>query len=227
VSDRPSPIGRIILALAILAALIVAAIIGSAFLTAGRTIFGLLSENRKLKQAISNLTAEGEIGYAKVVSQSQRDGKTITHVLFVETDRDDPARHILEKEYPIEGDIVHFDALVVRFPDDYVMDGKGRALYLWRRVYGETMKPADGFPIEEAGAEPARYAPLFEQLPLRDRTLFWSEIWQLANDLNRLRAAGVQGVYGNALYTKLQPGMLYLFKFRNTGQLYLETVKAP
>ncbi len=226
-SDRRSLAGRMVLALILAAALIVAAILGSAFLTASRTIIGLLTENRKLKQAISNLTAESEIGYAKVVSQVQRDGKMTTRLLFVETDRDDSQKEILRKEYSIEGDVVHFDALIVKFPNDYVMDGKGRALYLWRRVYGETMTPAAAFPIEGEGAEPKRYAALLDQLPLRDRKLFWTEIWKLSNDLTRLRAAGIQAIYGNGPYVQVRPGLIYVFKISNTGGLYLEAVREP
>lgn len=223
-SDRPSLAGRIVLIVIILAALAVAGIIGSAFLTASRTIFGLLTENKQLKQAIGNLTAESEIGYAKVISKEQRGGKLYTRVRFVETERDDPTKQILAKEYEVEGDVVHFDALIVTFGDEYVMDGKARALFLWRRVYGEKMSPESGFPIEEPGAEPKRYEAIFNKLSLRDRKLFWSEIWKLSDNRDRLRAAGVQAVYGEAVYKQLRPGLIYIFKLSNTGKFYPQTV---
>jgi hypothetical protein len=225
-SDQRSMTGRIVLVILILAVLITAGIIGAAFLTAGRTIFQLLNENKKLKDAITNLTAESQIGYAKVISQTVQNGKTVTRLLFVETDRDDPAKTVLSQEYEIEGDIAHFDALIVKFSAERVMDGKERALYLWRRVYGDTMSPEQGFPIETAGAEPKRYAPLFKALPLRDRNLFWSEIWKLSNDPDGLREAGVQAIYGNVVYKKLRPGLIYVFKISNAGTLYLQTVPA-
>jgi len=41
-------------------------------------------------------------------------------------------KRVLEKEYEIEGDIIHFDALIVKFDEQLVMDGKERTLYLWR-----------------------------------------------------------------------------------------------
>ncbi|MCU0856859.1 MAG: hypothetical protein MUC65_00455 [Pontiellaceae bacterium] len=189
-----------------------------------KTIHDLLGENKKLKQAISTLTHEDQIGYAKVVRQETRDKKLYTTIRFVETARDDRLKTVLEKEYEIEGNTVHFDALIVTFSDQAVMDGKERSLYLWRRVYGENQPPAAGFAIEEQGAAPARYAGLLDRLRLKERDLFWTAIWDLANDPEALRRHGVKAIYGNAVYKKLRPGLIYVFKISPTGQLYPETV---
>jgi len=189
-----------------------------------KTVHDLLSENKKLKQAIATLTHEDQIGYAKVVRQETRDGKLCTTVRFVETARGNPLETVLEKEYEIEGDIIHFDALIVTFSDQAVMDGKERSLYLWRRVYGENQMPAEGCEIEEQGAEPARYADLLSRLRLSERKIFWSAIWDLANDPEALRQHGIKAIYGNAVYKKLRPGLIYVFKISPTGQLVPETV---
>lgn len=189
-----------------------------------RTITELLTENSELKQAIGNLSHENQIGYAKVISQERREGKLFTRLLFVETDPKDTLKRIVEKEYEIEGDIVHFDALVVKFDSRFVMDGKERALYLWRRVYGEKMRPEEGFAIEEEGVESARYQRLCERLSVRDKELFWSEIWALGNDTGRLEELGVRAIHGNVVYKKLEPGLIYVFKISSTGDLYPETV---
>lgn len=219
-------LGRLIAGFFALLTLIVVGIIATSALYATKTIFDLLGENRKLKQAITNLTQESQIGYAKVLSQERRDGTLITRLLFVETDRDDPTRRLLQKEFEIEGDVVHFDALIVKFNDQVVMDGKERALYLWRRVYGETQPPEQGFAIETPGEQPQRYAELFDALPVNQRNLFWSEIWELSNDPERLKSAGVTAIYGNAVYKKLRPGLIYIFKINATGGVYPETVPA-
>ncbi|MCC7300448.1 MAG: hypothetical protein IT583_05165 [Verrucomicrobia bacterium] len=189
-----------------------------------KTVHDLLGENKKLKVALATLTREDQIGYAKVVRQETRAGKLYTVVRFVETARDDRLKTVLEKEYEIEGDTVHFDALVVTFADQAVMDGKERSLYLWRRVYGENQMPAEGFSVEEHGAEPARYAGLLARLRLKDRTVFWNAIWDLANDPESLQRYGIKAIYGNAVYKKLRPGLIYVFKISASGQLYPETV---
>lgn len=188
------------------------------------TIHKLLAENKQLKEAITNLTQEDQIGYAKVTTQETKDGKLLTTLKFVETARDDKLKKILEKEYSIEGDIVHFDALVVKFGDKMVMDGRAKALYLWRRVYGEKMTPQEGFVIEEPGAEPERYSDLLSALPIKQRQIFWSSIWDLANDPEKLKEYDIEAIYGNAVYSRLRAGLIYVFKISSTGQVYPEVV---
>jgi len=188
------------------------------------TIHQLLNENKQLKTAITNLTTEEQIGYAKVLKQETKDGKTWTTLRFVETARDDKLKKIVEKDYTIEGDVVHFDALIVKFNDKMVMDGKERAMYLWRRVYGETTAPQNGFAIESPGREPQRYADLMKRLSIKQRELFWSNIWDLANNPEKLNDFGITAIYGNAIYSQLKPGLIYVFKISPTGQVYREVV---
>ncbi len=189
-----------------------------------KTVHDLLGENKKLKQSLATLTHEDQIGYAKVVRQEMRDGKFYTVVRFVETARDDQLKKVLEKEYEIEGDTVHFDALIVTFSNQAVLDGKERSLYLWRRVYGENMSPAEGFAIEEDGVTPVRYTDLLSRLHFSEQKLFWSAIWDLANEPEALQRHGIKAVYGNAVYKKLRPGLIYVFKISAAGQVYPETV---
>jgi hypothetical protein len=217
-------IRRVAFYIAALACLAVIAYVGRGWFYGAATIRELLTENKQLKQAITNLTLEDQIGYAKVISQENRDGKLFTNVKFVETARDDKLKKVLEKNYTVEGDIVHFDALVVKFGDKMVMDGKEKALYLWRRVYGENTAPENGLTIEEPNKEPQRYKDLLELLPENQRNLFWTNIWELANNSDKLREYDIKAVYGNVVYSKLRKGLIYVFKISPTGQLYPETV---
>lgn len=205
-----------------IAGIAVGGLLGVAFLKTGLTIQALLTENKDLKKAIENLTTEEQIGYAKVISQAEKEGKLFTTLKFVETARNNPLEIVFESEFTLEGDIVHFDALIVKFSNEFVRDGKGRALYLWRRVYGEYMTPSQGFPIEEHGREPERYRGLLSRLPLKHRELFWAEIWDLAHDKKALSQYGIEAVFGNAVYTELRPGLIYIFKVSATGQVYPE-----
>jgi hypothetical protein len=198
--------------------------VGRAVYEGTATIRQLLTENKQLKQAITNLTAEEQIGYAKVLRQETRDGKLFTTLRFVETDRGDKLRKILEKEYTVEGDVVHFDALIVKFGSQMVLDGKARAMYLWRRVYGEKMPPEQGFAIEQLGQEPARYEEMLKLLPAQYRKLFWEHIWDLADNPESLRQYDIEAVYGNAVYTRLRPGVIYVFQITSTGQVYPQVV---
>jgi len=204
--------------------LIVLAYLGRGFYYRAITVHELLTENKHLKKAITNLTYEDQIGYAKVIAQEPNDGKIFTTLKFVETARDDKLKTVLEKEYTIEGDIVYFDALIVKFGDKMVMDGKTKALYLWRRVYSEKMAPAQGFAIDEPGAEPQRYGDLLKVLPMKQKRLFWSNIWDLANDPDKLKEHDIKAIYGNAVYSRLREGLIYVFKISPAGQVYPEVV---
>ncbi len=184
----------------------------------------LLGDNQKLKAAIATLTHEEQIGFAKVLRQEERDGQLFTTVRFVETARGDILTTVLEKEYEIQGDVIHFDSLIVTFSDQAVIDGKARSLYLWRRIYGEHTRPSDGYAIETPGTHPERYAGLLRDLKLPEQQLFWEAIWDLANDPEALREHGIKAIYGNAVYKRLRPGLIYVFKIGADGQVYPETV---
>jgi hypothetical protein len=210
--------------LAVLAAVGTGGLVAWRQLFANRTIEALLTENTDLKRAITHLSEETQIGYAKVVSQDTRDGQLFTRLMFVETRPNEPLKPVSKKEYEVQGDIAHFDALIVKFGQARVMDGREKAMYLWRRIYGENQAPEEGLAINHEGQEPARYADLCQKLSLKDRGLFWTHIWTLSNEPDHLSNLGVQAIYGNVVYHKLEPGLIYVFKIDNTGSLYPEVV---
>jgi hypothetical protein len=189
---------------------------------AGIGLHELLSENANLKQAITNITDDGKIGLAKIIKQETIDGKLYSTIRFVETARDDELKRIIEKEYTIEGDVIHFDAIIIKFGNQMVLDGKEKSMYLWRRIYSETMAPADGLAIETEGAEPIRYADILAKLPTEYREMFWTNIWKLANDPQMLRDYDIEAVYGSDTYFQLRPGLIYSFVITPTGQIYPE-----
>ncbi len=206
-----------------IASLAVLAVLGGAFFYGSKTIHDLLGESKKLKQAITNLTTEETVGYAKVVSQqADPDGNLRTTLRFVEIDRDKQTV-ILEKEFTVEGNVVFFDGLVVIFPGALVMDGRERAIHLWRRVFGERMNPSAGFPVEVIGEEPARYHEIFERLGAQDRSVFWDAMWNLSNDPKALQKHGVRAIYGEAISIQMKPGLVYTFNLDNTGQVTVQT----
>lgn len=189
-----------------------------------RTIQQLLAENKQLQEALANLAFEQQVGYAKVVEQKLRDGRLFTRILFVQTLPEDASEQVLRKEVEIEGDIAHFDMLIVCFDKQLVMDGRERAIGLWRRIYGEKMRPEDGFVIQPEGTEPASYADIGRKLSVKDRQLFWQEIWSLSNQPKRLESLGIRAIYGNAVYRQMRPGLIYIFKLSSTGAFWAEVI---
>ncbi|MGJ8638010.1 MAG: hypothetical protein ACSHYA_01335 [Opitutaceae bacterium] len=207
------------------AAIITASILGVSFYLSSSTIHSLLTENHELNKAIQNLTAEEQIGYATLQSQTHdASGQLQSTIRFVQTAAGKPKEIVSEQLFTIIGDIIHFDALIVKFTNEYVQDGKGRSLYLWRRVYGESNSPATGDLIEIPGEAPERYHAVTKSLRMRDSDIFWEAIWELANDPEQLSEYGIKAVFGNAIYTKMQEGQITLFKISPTGQIYPEVL---
>lgn len=210
-----------------LTALITASILGISMYLSSSTIHELLTENHELNKAIRNLTDEQQIGYATLQSSTRNaHGEIESVVRFVQTAPGHPKQIVSEQLFTVPGEIVHFDALLIKFNDEYVKDGKGRALYLWRRVYGEFDAPADGTTIEVPGSAPERYYDITKTLKINDRDVFWEAVWELANDPQQLSSYGITAVYGEAIYFKLAPDKLYHFKISPQGQIYAEVVDA-
>lgn len=205
--------------------LVVAGILGVAFYHSTASINKLFTENHRLSKAIHNLTQEQQIGYAVLESQTRdQSGNIVNTVRFVQTAPDNPKVVVSEELYTLSSEIVYFDALVVKFTDDFVKDGKERSLYLWRRIYGEQTSPVEGQSIENPSSFPERYDSITRSLSFKNKSLFWDTVWELANDTQRLSDYGITAVYGNAVYVRPRPGKVYLFKISPTGQIYPETV---
>lgn len=215
--------GKIVIYLIGLSALAVAAVLGLSFYFSSSSIHSLLTENHELNQAITNLTQEEQIGFATVLSQeADALGQVATRLKFVQTAAGNPKEIVDEQVFTIEGDVIHFDALIVKFNDSYVRSGTERALYLWRRIYGEHTAPEQGKAIAIPDSAPERYYAISKALKVKDRDIFWQAIWSLANDPQRLSEYGITAVFGNSIYTKVEPGKVYLFKIGATGQIYPE-----
>ena len=207
------------------AAILTAAILGVSFYLSSSTIHSLLTENHELNKAIKNLTAEEQIGYATLQSQARdATGQLQSTVRFVQTAAGKPKEIVSEQLFTITGDVIHFDALIVKFNNQYVQDGKGRSLYLWRRIYGEANSPASGELIELPGDAPERYHSITKSLRMKDSDIFWEAIWELANAPEQLSKYGITAVFGNAIYSRMKEGQITLFKISPTGQIYPEVL---
>lgn len=188
------------------------------------TLEELVQKNEKLQAAITELTLESQIGYAKLEERRIEGGQVINRIKFVETAWDDPKTEVFSRVYEIPGEEIYFDAMIVKFDSTLVQDGTERALYLWRRLYSEKVAPEAGYALQEPGGEPERYREWLTKLPLKQRQLFWSEIWDLSNQPQQLEALGIRAVFGTAVYQRMEPKKVYVFKINKAGQIYPEAI---
>lgn len=194
-----------------------------------RAIEELEKKNDEQRVAISRLTKSRRVAQA-VVAKRWKDeaGKTWSRVRFVEVD--DAGIEIARREAEIEGEVVHFDGLVLKFEPEHVQAGdplRGRSVLLFRRMYGEHESPKNAVGLDEAEEDgvPLAYRTR-EAIPDGERAL-WARFWQLANDPEAAKKEGVRVAQGEAVYTKMEEGMLYELTLDDAGGLNVKPTRLP
>lgn len=200
--------GNVVLVLLLI--VVIAAII------VGLRVVDIWQEKERLRQALVNITAEEVIGYAKVLSVGPG---TKVRIRFVECDRADRLKFINDRTVELDGNQVFCDLLIVKYQPELVMDGKERAMYLWRRVYTDSMSPKDGIQINEFGRRAPRYGDISQKLGFSaaNEAKFWTDVWNLADDASKLASKGVTAINGNAVYRDFRQGRIYKLKLSATG----------
>src|SRR5262252_240063 len=114
--------------------------------------------------------------------------------------------------------LVVLDALVVKFEDTSVMGGdalKGKALLLFRRIFTDRRRPAEGEVLDREGQMPQSYAA--ERAPTAFERELWARFWELANDPEEAKKRGVRALHGEAVSTRLRKDRIYTITLRSTG----------
>jgi hypothetical protein len=183
----------------------------------------------ELQRVVRRLTIEERVAQIVVTEKKyvREKGRFMTSLRFVEVNSNgDPVG--APREYTIEGDVAYFDALVIKFEDRYVEGGdalRGRALLLFRRIFGEHQKPEDGFELDAVGSCPSPYSS-GRPMSAFEREMF-SRFWELALDPEKARRAGVRVAQGEAVYKRMEMDKLYILKMRATGELSLYVENLP
>ena len=117
---------------------------------------------QKLEIAIRLLKVDRRVAQIEVLSQtgSAAEGNLATRFSFVE--HDSHGRPLGQpKVFQIKGDQVYIDAWLIKFNDEFIEGGndplRSASLYLFRRIFGESQQPNEGFPLDAPGESPAPY----------------------------------------------------------------------
>ncbi|MDA1259236.1 MAG: hypothetical protein O3A20_01295 [Planctomycetota bacterium] len=133
------------------------------------------------------------------------------------------------QNFALHGDLAYFDALVVKFDDRFVEENdllRGSSLLLFRRIFGEHQRPAEGFQIDTEGQRPNGYANGSQAQADFHRDL-WNRFWDYALDPEVARQAGVRAMHGEAPFVKLVPGRAYEIELRLSEGLVVRAVPDP
>ncbi len=150
------------------------------------------------------------------------EGQLVTRIRFSELDpRGEPLGE--PREFTVTGDEVYVDTLVIKFEDEFVTAGdalKGRSLLLFRRIFGDRLRPVDAYVLDREGQMPQAYAA--EKAPSAFERDLWAQFWTLANDPVEAKRRGVRALHGEAVSTKLRKNGVYAVTFRSTGELTIQ-----
>jgi hypothetical protein len=177
-----------------------------------------------LEQAVNRLTGEDRVAEVYVTQQVKKgellNGQPaptdVTIIEFIEMDRE--GHPLPSKQFIINDGILHFDALVLKFDPEYVALGdalRGKSLALFRRIYGESQTPADGFPIDPSGDVPNIYRVNEQPTPFEQQ--LWGRFWELASDPDLAARNGVRIAQGEAPYVPVQKGQRWTLTIQNNG----------
>lgn len=182
----------------------------------------------KLDTALRLLKINRRVAWLTVVDQgTDKETKELfTLVRFVEVDEkgkaiDEP------RQFRIKGDIVYIDNWVVKFDDAYVEQAdidRSTSLVLFRRIFGESQKPNDGFVLDKVGARPNVYG---RGEPSEFEKAIWRDFWDIANDQAKARAMGIRAAHGEAPFIKLRKGKSYKIELRASDGLSITPDDGP
>ena len=112
-----------------------------------------------LQAIVQRLSSERRVADVLVTDQTRAaTGELRTTLLFVEYDRHgDP---LPARRFVIDGQVIHIDALVVKFDGKFVQENdslRGHSVALFTRMYGEHQFPDGAEQIDQPGQIPPAY----------------------------------------------------------------------
>lgn len=186
----------------------------------GEEIDRLEDENLELATSLRLHKFNHRLAEVTVLDVSRDPGtdETITRVEFVEVDNDGTR---LEKPrvFDVRGGVVYVDHWVVNFEDKYIEQAtdldRSMALVMFRRIFGESQEPRDGFQLDQHGSRPLSYARGGKVSDLEEK--IWRDFWAIANDHKRAKELGIRAIHGDAVSFKAEKGKRYTLQIRASG----------
>ncbi|MCR4413383.1 MAG: hypothetical protein NUV77_13265 [Thermoguttaceae bacterium] len=186
-------------------------------------------EITRLETAMRLLKVDRRVAYLDVLRQagSAKDGTLTTTFRFTEVTPEGKPLHE-NREFTVHGDMVHVDALVVKFDDKSIEEGdplRSTSLCLFKRIYGDKQRPDEAFVIDREGAQPAAYRGGKEASEFERQ--IWAQFWDYANDAEKQSKAGIRAAHGQGVFQKMVPGKRYRVQLRASDGLSIVPEDLP
>jgi len=185
-----------------------------------------------LQRVVGRLMSERRIADVVLVDHTldPNTGDPVLTLRFVEYDRADeplPARY-----FRVIGDEVHFDALVIRFKDEYVAAGdalRGHSIHLFRRVYGSRQAPDNAELVDDSALSRDGIPDVYriDDAPNPYEVELWNNFWTYANDPEAAERLGVKVLMGQVVYTRLLADRTYRLSIEADGGMSIVPKSIP
>jgi hypothetical protein len=183
----------------------------------------LQQEKERLVEYAQRLSASRRVAQIDVVRQRVDErGRTVSTLLWQEIG----AAGTVGKPLALEavGDLVYFEALVIKFDSHYVAEGdreRGVSLALFRRVFGECQAPESVPELDRAARPPLadteQHSPLHEEL--------WQRFWDMVDDPQLATDYGVRVAQCEAPAVRLRAGQVWELELDAAGGLNLRQIR--
>ena len=204
------------------------AILAGCVLISGFWVHGWLERNRVLRDIVKRLSAESRAAEV-LVTKSEFDETTKkirTTIKFLEYDAE--GKPLAPKYFSFQGNLIQFQALVIRFQDRLVKSGdklRGKSAYLFLKAFVLDGANTQVFDITKQEEVPRGYKVTDANVKIEQA--FWEEFWDYAFDPKHRDAAGIKNAQIEAPGSLFLPGTIYTIRIEHDGGLRIDPNPVP
>jgi len=182
----------------------------------------LEKDRQRLVEYAQRLTASRRVAQADILEQlPDVHGGSTSVILWHEVDADGVLG--APREIEVIGDLVYFEAAVIKFDPQLVGDGdaqRGASLAVFRRIFGEHQPAASAMELNQALTEQLRT----ENAATFDQRL-WSMFWKMMDDPRLAEKYGVRVAQCEAPAVRVKSGQVWEVSLDAAGGLNLRLVR--
>lgn len=191
-------------------------------------LYRWIEEVSILRKVVDRLSAESRIAEV-LVTKSELDESTrkvATTIKFLEYDAE--GNPLVPRYFTFKGNVIQFQALVIRFEDSLVKSGdrlRGKSAYLFLKAFVLDGANTQEFEITKTGTIPAGYRALSARTRFEED--LWKKFWDYALKSEMRAQAGIKNAQIEAPGSLFLPGTIYTIKIENDGGIRIDTRPVP
>ena len=187
-------------------------------------------EIQRLNEVVARLEAGTRVAQVIVTDQGKNTatGALETTIKFLEIDR--KGKSLPPHYFTVKGDVIYFDALVIKFDHNYIERGealRGKSICLFRRIFGEFQSPDEGYPVDGEADQGVPSVYRVDDQPSSFETELWKDFWRYAADRSEAEKKGIRVIQGEAVYTRFLKRNVYTITLDHSGGINILVEPIP